>query len=106
MLHGTLSSTMLHNCRPNEPYVCFHYNQVVFLHNVHIRVSLLDKAPISGDVSQARAQPDLDMSANALLQAIHSNSFVISDLGPQGQVPVKLLTTGTGLKLLDHRDRD
>lgn len=73
---------MLHN----GSYVCFNCKQVGFLDNIHIRVSLLDKAPISGDVSQARAQPDLDMSANALLRAIRSDSFIIGDLGPQGQV--------------------
>ncbi|XP_070179021.1 uncharacterized protein [Littorina saxatilis] len=62
--------------------------QVVFLDNIHIRVSLLDKAPISGDVSKVQAQPELANSANALLQVIRNNSFIIGGFGPDGQTSV------------------
>ncbi|KAK7497755.1 hypothetical protein BaRGS_00010889 [Batillaria attramentaria] len=64
--------------------------RVVFLADVHVRVELLDKAPITGDVSQMRAQTDLDSAAAALLQAIHGNGFVVN-IGPNSQEQIAAL---------------
>lgn len=60
--------------------------QVVYLSDVHIRVTLLDKPKITGDVAQVRTQPELDAAADALASAVRGNSLVIQDKGPGGQV--------------------
>jgi len=67
--------------------------KVMFYNNIKVRVVILDKAPIPGDVLAVKQQFDLKTSGDLLLNAILQGTFVITPENPDNgasatQIPV------------------